>query len=50
MEVRFKVCTPMTDDHPPNVNAFSRLHKMFDGDKKHLSTVLLILIQHKHFF
>ena len=32
--VGFKVRAVITDDHPANVNAFSRLHDAFDGDKK----------------
>lgn len=47
MEVGFKVCSVMTDDHPPNVSVFSRLHKVFDGYKR-LFTALIVLIQHKH--
>ena len=33
-EVGFKVCAVITDDHPSNVNAFTRLGEIFDGDNK----------------
>ena len=33
-EVGFKVCAVITDDHPLNMNAFTRLLKIFDCDKK----------------
>ena len=33
-EVRIKVRAVITDDHPSNINAFTRLHKIFDGDNK----------------
>ena len=33
-EVGFKVRAVITDHHPSNVNAFTRLHEMFDGGNK----------------
>ena len=33
-EVGIKVRAVITDDHPSNINAFTRLHKIFDGDNK----------------
>ena len=33
-EAGFKVCAVITDDHPSNVNAFTRLGEIFDGDNK----------------
>ena len=36
MELGFKVHAIMTDDHPPNVNAYSRLYNMFDGENMYL--------------
>ena len=30
----FNVCAVITDDHPSNVNAFTWLDEMFDGDNK----------------
>ena len=33
-EVGFKVCAVINDDHPSNVNAFTRLGEIFDGDNK----------------
>ena len=33
-EVGFKVRAVITDDHPSNVNAFTQLHKILDGDNK----------------
>ena len=33
-EAGFKVRAVITDDHPSNVNAFTRLHEIFDGDNK----------------
>ena len=33
-KVGFKVRVVITDDRPSNVNAFTRLHEIFDGDNK----------------
>ena len=33
-EVGFKVRAVITDDHPSNVNAFTQLHEILDGDNK----------------
>ena len=33
-EGRFKVCAVITDDHPSNVYAFTRVHEIFDSDNK----------------
>ena len=34
MEAGFKVRAIVTDNHATNVNAFTLLHKMYNGDKK----------------
>ena len=33
-EVRFKARAVITDDHPSNANAFTRLYEIFDGENK----------------
>ena len=33
-EGRFKVCAVITDDHPLNVNVFTRVHEIFYSDNK----------------
>ena len=34
VQVGFNFHAVITDDHPSNVNAFTRLYEIFDGDKK----------------
>ena len=34
MEAGVKVCAVITDDHPSNVNASSRLRNLLDNEKK----------------
>ena len=49
MEMVLKVRAVITGYHASNVNAFLKLHNMFDGDKKK-STILLMLIHQIHLY
>lgn len=39
----------ITNNHLSNLNTFSRLHSILMATKSHLSTILLMLIQQRHF-